>query len=75
MDKKLFSLGSGVILDRCLQCKGVWLDNGEIEKIQEALHPPPAPYRQAALASAPQAIAIHFDIVQQVQMLQRDASK
>lgn len=25
---------SGIIIDRCLGCKGIWLDSGELEKIQ-----------------------------------------
>lgn len=65
LDKKLYSLGSGVIMDRCLKCKGVWLDNGELEKIQAALHPHPAPVRSAA----PQSVAINLALVQQIQIL------
>lgn len=28
---------SGIVIDRCTRCKGVWLDNGEFEKIVEYL--------------------------------------
>ena len=35
--QKLYSLGSGVILDTCPQCHGLWLDRGELEKIREIL--------------------------------------
>ena len=68
LDKKLYSLGSGVILDRCPQCKGVWLDNGEVEKIQAALHPQPPPHRVAET----QPIAINFDLIQQIEKLQHN---
>ena len=27
---------NGIIIDRCPQCNGVWLDSGEIEAIKEA---------------------------------------
>lgn len=39
MDRRLFSLGTGVVLDRCPQCDGVWLDAGELEKIRSTLKP------------------------------------
>jgi Zn-finger nucleic acid-binding protein len=58
LDKKLYSLGSGVIMDRCPKCRGVWLDNGELEKIQAALHP-----RSFAQH-------IHLDVIQQIHTLQ-----
>lgn len=28
---------SGIILDRCLACGGIWLDGGELEKVQMAV--------------------------------------
>ncbi len=43
---------SGVEIDYCPQCRGVWLDRGELDKIIEradtAAHssPPPAPTRE-----------------------------
>ena len=42
----------GVEIDYCPQCRGVWLDRGELDKIierssvQEAPAPPPAPRQQ-----------------------------
>jgi Zn-finger nucleic acid-binding protein len=43
---------SGIEIDYCPQCRGVWLDRGELDKILERslTQPPPAPqetYRQA----------------------------
>lgn len=40
---------SGVEIDYCPQCRGVWLDRGELDKIIErsaASTPPPAPGAQ-----------------------------
>ena len=40
----------GVEIDYCPQCRGVWLDRGELDKIIErsgAQEPPPAPQPQA----------------------------
>ncbi|MFK7874490.1 MAG: zf-TFIIB domain-containing protein [Paracoccaceae bacterium] len=37
---------SGVEIDYCPQCRGVWLDRGELDKIidrNSAASPPPAP--------------------------------
>jgi uncharacterized protein len=34
---------SGVEIDYCPQCRGVWLDRGELDKIIERSHPEPAP--------------------------------
>ena len=47
---------SGIEIDYCPECRGVWLDRGELDKIldraaQESPAAPPAP---AAPASAPQ---------------------
>ena len=42
---------SGVEIDYCPQCRGVWLDRGELDKIIEraaAYAPPPPPSPQAA---------------------------
>lgn len=42
---------SGVEIDYCPQCRGVWLDRGELDKIIErsaAMTPPPAPQPHAA---------------------------
>ena len=40
---------SGVEIDYCPQCRGVWLDRGELDKIIErssAYAPPPTPQQQ-----------------------------
>jgi Zn-finger nucleic acid-binding protein len=71
LEKKLFSLGSGVIMDCCLKCRGVWLDFGELEKIHESLHPGPVPRRLVTRESAPLKIPITFALVEQVQNLRR----
>ena len=68
LDKKLYSLGSGVVLDRCLHCRGVWLDHGELEKIRNALDlglgKPGADTCQPPLR-----IPVTFDLVEQVRIL------
>jgi Zn-finger nucleic acid-binding protein len=33
----------GVEIDYCPQCRGVWLDRGELDKIIERSAPPPPP--------------------------------
>ena len=71
LEKKLFSLGSGVIMDCCPKCAGVWLDFGELEKIRESLHPGPVPRRFITREKAPQHIPITFAVVEQVQALRR----
>lgn len=38
---------SGVEIDYCPQCRGVWLDRGELDKIIERSTPPAAPQRPA----------------------------
>lgn len=30
----------GVLIDTCTQCRGVWLDRGELEKLADVLTPP-----------------------------------
>ena len=69
--KKLFSLGSGVIMDCCPKCSGVWLDFGELEKIHESLHPGPVPRRFVTRGKAPLRIPITFAVVEQVEALRR----
>jgi Zn-finger nucleic acid-binding protein len=71
LEKKLFSLGSGVIMDCCPKCRGVWLDFGELEKIHESLHPGPVPRRLVTRESKPVKIPITFALVEQVQQLRR----
>src|SRR5687768_9287375 len=38
---------SGVEIDYCPQCRGVWLDRGELDKIIERSAPPEAPAEPA----------------------------
>lgn len=50
---------SGIEIDYCPECRGVWLDRGELDKIldraaQESPAAPPAPPAPAAPAAAPQ---------------------
>ncbi len=42
---------SGIEIDYCPQCRGVWLDRGELDKIIERATPAPAPQ---AVAPVPQ---------------------
>ncbi len=48
---------SGIEIDYCPQCRGVWLDRGELDKIIErnaaASSPPPAP---AVASASPQQV-------------------
>lgn len=69
LEKKLYSLGSGVIMDVCPKCQGLWLDFGELDKIRDALHPRPLTQRTVERNSAPPSTAIHLDMIQQVQIL------
>ncbi|EDQ02856.1 hypothetical protein DSM14862_04142 (plasmid) [Sulfitobacter indolifex] len=45
---------SGVEIDYCPQCRGVWLDRGELDKIIERSGPEPAPRDVASLRSSGQ---------------------
>ena len=45
----------GVEIDYCPQCRGVWLDRGELDKIIERAAAESAPTAQAAPRAAPQA--------------------
>lgn len=46
---------SGIEIDYCPQCRGVWLDRGELDKIiDRSLEQPPAPRQQAAPQPPPQ---------------------
>lgn len=71
LDKKLYSLGSGVILDRCPECKGTWLDYGELEKIRETLQPLPLKIRVVTQAAKPEHVTINFAVIQRVHQLQQ----
>ena len=48
---------SGVEIDYCPQCRGVWLDRGELDKIIEradtSMSPPPPPPPQGAAYATP----------------------
>jgi Zn-finger nucleic acid-binding protein len=71
LEKKLYDLGSGVIMDRCPQCKGIWLDQGELEKIRESIRPRPR-HRRGVIRKIPtQNVALGADVLQQVQILHR----
>lgn len=37
---------AGVEIDYCPQCRGVWLDRGELDKIIERSSPPAAPQQR-----------------------------
>ena len=40
---------SGVVIDTCTQCRGVWLDRGELEKLSNLVE---APQRSSFLGGA-----------------------
>ena len=44
----------GIEIDYCPQCRGVWLDRGELDKIIERSEAPSAPVQQAAPPPPPQ---------------------
>lgn len=67
--RRLFSLGTGVELDCCPKCQGVWLDFGELEIIQVETNPQPHPVRHVVKRPA-SSIAINFGMVEQVQAQQ-----
>lgn len=70
LERKLFSLGTGVILDRCPKCAGTWLDHGELESIREETNPSPRPPR-IVKKSAVRRVPIHFEVLQRVQILHK----
>lgn len=70
LEQKLFSLGTGVIMDCCPKCGGRWLDFGELATIREETHPVAHPVRHIVeRASAPRSIKVTFAVIQQVQHL------
>jgi len=71
LERKLFSLGSGVIMDCCPHCGGLWLDHGELESIRAETNPVrrPAHHVVARPAPKPKTIPINFGVIQQVQRL------
>jgi Zn-finger nucleic acid-binding protein len=34
---------NGILIDTCTQCRGVWLDRGELEKLSSMVGAPPEP--------------------------------
>jgi Zn-finger nucleic acid-binding protein len=69
LEQKLYNLGSGVIMDCCPKCKGVWLDHGEFEKIRESIMR--SQHRTRAIpVTVGQDVAISFNVLQKVQSLQ-----
>jgi len=69
LERKLFSLGSGVIMDRCPRCGGLWLDHGELETIREETNPMPKPVRSVVRHQEPKSIPISFAVVRKIQKL------
>jgi Zn-finger nucleic acid-binding protein len=71
LEQKLFSLGSGVIMDRCPKCAGIWLDHGELETIHEETIPAPRPVRHVVKRKGqkPVGVPINFQLVREVQKL------
>ena len=68
LERRLYSLGTGVEMDCCPQCAGIWLDHGELEVIQEETNPTPQPARHVVRRSG-RSIPIDFNVVQQVEAL------
>lgn len=63
--RKLFSLGTGVEMDCCPKCQGLWLDYGELESIQEETNPKPPPPRHV-VARKSSSLAVNFGVVKQI---------
>lgn len=73
LERKLFSLGSGVIMDCCSKCGGVWLDHGELETIREETNPAPRPVRHIVERKST-SLPINFQLVREVQKLRISVS-
>lgn len=68
LERQLFSLGTGVEMDCCPKCGGVWLDVGELETIQEETNPQPRPVRHVVACAAKAAsVSVSFSLPQQIQ--------
>lgn len=67
LQRKLFSLGTGVEMDVCDKCGGLWLDHGELESIREETNPRRRPVRAAR--SAVKKLQIDFAVLQRVEQL------
>jgi Zn-finger nucleic acid-binding protein len=52
---------SGIEIDYCPECRGVWLDRGELDKIIERSESMQQPAAPASQAPAPQAPAPQYD--------------
>jgi Zn-finger nucleic acid-binding protein len=63
--RRLFSLGTGVEMDCCPKCQGVWLDFGELETVQEETNPKPRPGRQVVPRKS-SSLAVSFNMVEQI---------
>ena len=63
--RRLFSLGTGVEMDCCPKCEGVWLDFGELEAIQEETNPKPRPVRHVVPRKS-SSLAVNFKVVEQI---------
>ena len=73
LERKLFSLGSGVIMDRCPKCESIWLDHGELETIREETNPAPRLARHV-VERKPLSVPINFNVVREVQKLRISVS-
>ncbi|MAT51969.1 MAG: hypothetical protein CMK32_12380 [Porticoccaceae bacterium] len=51
----------GIEIDYCPQCRGVWLDRGELDKIIERSAAPPSPLPQQSPQNYSQGHPGHFD--------------
>lgn len=51
----------GVEIDYCPQCRGVWLDRGELDKILERASAEQAPAARPAQTAAPAPAPRHYD--------------
>jgi Zn-finger nucleic acid-binding protein len=70
LERKLFSLGTGVIMDCCPKCHGIWLDHGELDSIREETNPTPRPVRSVIRRRGDaKTIPINFGVIQKVQLL------
>jgi len=58
----LMSERQGVEIDYCPQCRGVWLDRGELDKLLDLSAAPPAA-RPASVQPVQQAHPVHPDFV------------
>lgn len=67
LHRRLYSLGSGVEMDCCPRCDGIWLDHGELEVIQEEINPQPRP--RHVVQKPARSIPINFAVLKQVETL------